>query len=170
MKKLQFWPWFDFSTFFRAIVGFSKFFPFVWTHMNRISRHLSLCKLTTSILVRNLLSDFFAGIMTDTRNYLNAFVWNQSWSSWLALRLSTMVFRVSLVKKLLYVPGVPRIQLTDTFRILILKSVHNSSGCSESSNSPKFSASSRLYSWATLSSRRHPAELGWMAPSYGTSI
>ena len=43
----------------------------------------------------------------------------------LALRLSSMMFSISLVKKLFYVPGVSRRQLPDTFRNLVLKSVHN---------------------------------------------
>ena len=42
-------------------------------------------------------------------------------------------------------------QLSDTFRTSVLKSVQSFSGSSKSSGSPR---SSRLYSWATLSSRR----------------
>ena len=79
-----------------------------------------------------------------------------------ALRLSSRVFRVSLVRKLLGVPAVSRRQHSGTLKTLVLKSVQNFSGSVESLGSSRFSASSLSYTWATLSfgAGGHPAELG----------
>ena len=60
------------------------------------------------------------------------------------------------LRNLLDFPGAPRRQLSDTFRILVFKSVQSLSEAPESLGSPRLSASSRLYSWQ----RTHPGDGG----------
>ena len=91
-------------------------------------------------------------------------------SSSLALRLSSMMFRVSLVRKPLGVPGVSRRLPSDTFRTLILKSVESFGRSSE----PLFRRDFPQVPVCTPEQRYrprdggHPAEFGWMAPPYKT--